>query len=141
VARQFDGPVKLKVHLAPPLFAERDPDTGQLKKRAYGAWVLRAMALLARAKRLRGTRWDPFGRSEERRAERQLIESYMATVDELIAGLGPDSHALAVEIARVPEQIRGYGHVKAAAISAAKAREAELLARFRAGPELKSAAE
>ncbi|MCA8932294.1 MAG: indolepyruvate ferredoxin oxidoreductase family protein, partial [Rhodospirillaceae bacterium] len=141
VARQFDGPVKLKVHLAPPLFAERDLDTGQLKKRAYGAWVLRAMALLARAKGLRGTRWDPFGRSEERRAERRLIEDYVATVDELIAGLGPDSHALAVEIARVPEQIRGYGHVKAANIAAAKAREADLLAQFRSGPELKSAAE
>jgi indolepyruvate ferredoxin oxidoreductase len=139
--RQFAGRPRLRVHLAPPLLAARDPATGQLKKKAYGPWMLRAMAVLARAKRLRGTAFDPFGRSAERRTERRLIEQYRAVVDELLAGLSLDNHALAVEIARLPEQIRGYGHVKQRHLAAVRQREAELLALFRAPATQLSAAE
>ena len=140
--RQFAGEPELKVYLAPPLLAERDPDTGHLKKRAYGPWMLTAFKYLARLRRLRGTWLDPFGRSEDRRTERRLITEYEAVLEELLQGLSPDNHALAVEIARIPEQIRGYGHVKARHLQAAKAREAELLAAFRQPAEVRlSAAE
>jgi indolepyruvate ferredoxin oxidoreductase len=138
---QFAGRPKLRIHLAPPLLAPRDPATGQLRKKAYGAWMLRAMAFLARGKRLRGTAFDPFGRSAERRVERRLIADYRALVEELLAGLTLDNHALAVEIARIPEQIRGYGHVKQRRLDATKQREAELLALFRAPATRLSAAE
>jgi indolepyruvate ferredoxin oxidoreductase len=140
--RQFAGEPALKVYLAPPLFAERDPDTGHLKKRAYGPWVLTAFKHLARLRRLRGTWLDPFGRAEERRTERQLIADYETVLEELLQGLSPDNHELAVAIAQIPEQIRGYGHVKMRHLAAAKAREAELLAAFRQPAEVRlSAAE
>ncbi|MGP1396732.1 MAG: indolepyruvate ferredoxin oxidoreductase family protein [Inquilinaceae bacterium] len=127
---QFEGDYTLRFHLAPPLMAERDPETGHLKKRTFGPWMLRAFALLARFKRLRGTRFDPFGRTAERRQERQLIVDYFAMIDRVLAGLNRDNHAVAVELASVPEHIRGYGHVKDAHLEKAKAREAELLAAF-----------
>ena len=139
--RQFAGRPQLEIHLAPPLFAARDPATGQLRKTAYGPWMLRAMALLARGKRLRGTAFDPFGRSAERRTERRLIADYRAVVEELLAGLTLDNHDLAVEIARLPEQIRGYGHVKQRHLDSVRRREAELLALFRAPATRLSAAE
>ncbi|MGK9168798.1 indolepyruvate ferredoxin oxidoreductase family protein [Inquilinus limosus] len=138
---QFEGDYKLEFHLAPPSFAEKDPDTGHLKKRAFGPWVLKTFKLLARMKRLRGTALDPFGRTAERKAERQLIADYEAVVEELLARLGPDTHAVCVAIARVPEQIRGYGHIKEENREKAKAREAELLASLRTPAAPKLAAE
>ncbi len=141
ISAQFEGRPKLRIHLAPPLLAARDPATGELQKRAYGPWMLTAMGWLARLKRLRGTAFDPFGYSAERRTERALIGAYEQVVEELLGGLSLDNHELAVEIARVPEQIRGYGHVKARHLRAAKAREAELLAAFRAPATRLTAAE
>ena len=138
---QFDGRPKLRIHLAPPLFAARDPSTGELKKRAYGPWMLTAMRWLARLKRVRGTAFDPFGYSAERRTERQLIGAYEGVIEELLGVLSLDNHELAVEVARIPEQIRGYGHVKARHLRAAKGREAELLAAFRAPATRMTAAE
>ena len=132
--RQFEGDFTLEFHLAPPLFAERDPVTGHLKKRRYGPWMLRAFGLLAKLKFLRGTRLDPFGRSDERRGERALIGEYEALIDELLAGLGRDNHALALELAAIPEQIRGFGHVKEASLAAARAKQAKLIDAFRAPP-------
>jgi indolepyruvate ferredoxin oxidoreductase len=136
---QFEGDFKLEFHLAPPLIAPRDPATGELRKMTFGPWMLPAMKLLARFRRLRGTRWDVFGRTEERRDERQLISDYAAAIEELIAGLETDNHALAVEIAKIPEVIRGFGHVKARNLEAAKAHEAQLLAAFR-DPSARAAA-
>jgi indolepyruvate ferredoxin oxidoreductase len=129
--RAFEGDYRLEFHLAPPLLAARDPMTGHLLKRNYGPWMLHAFALLARLKRLRGTWLDPFGRSAERRMERQLIVDYERTVRELIAALTPENHALAIEIATLPERIRGFGHVKEGNLAQAKSREAALLAAFR----------
>jgi indolepyruvate ferredoxin oxidoreductase len=129
---QFASDGKLRIHLAPPLFAERDPETGRLKKRPYGPWVLSAFRLLARLKRLRGTPLDPFGYGADRRIERQLIADYEAVVEELLQGLSQGNHALAVEIAGIPEQIRGFGHVKARHLEPAKRREADLLGLWRA---------
>jgi indolepyruvate ferredoxin oxidoreductase len=139
--RQFEGQPQLKIHLAPPLLAERDPATGRQKKRAYGPWMLTAMRHLARFKRLRGTPFDPFGYSAERRLERQLIAEYEAVLDEVLQHLTPANHDLAVELARLPEQIRGFGHVKERHLGVAKARENELLAALRAPATRLSAAE
>jgi indolepyruvate ferredoxin oxidoreductase len=139
--QQFEGSYKLKFHLAPPISAQRNPETGELEKRAYGRWVFPLFKVLARLKSLRGTWLDPFGRTAERKRERRLIVEYEAVIEELIARLNHDNHALAVEIAQVPEHIRGYGHVKDRHLEAAKGHEAELLATFRAPPEHRTAAE
>jgi indolepyruvate ferredoxin oxidoreductase len=127
---EFEGDYRLEFHLAPPVLARRDPITGELKKRAFGPWILTAFALLARLKFLRGTALDPFARTPERRAERQLIEDYFALVDVIAARLTPENYRLAVALAEVPEKIRGYGHVKMRSLAKAKAEEAELKAAF-----------
>ena len=129
---QFAGDIKLRFHLAPPLLARRDPQTGRLIKRAYGPWMFTAYRVLARLKFLRGGPLDPFGRTAERRQERQLIADYEATVRTLMAGLTAKNHALAMEIAALPEHIRGFGHVKQAHLDRVKARETELMAAFHA---------
>jgi indolepyruvate ferredoxin oxidoreductase len=139
--RQFEGQPKLQIHLAPPLLAERDPATGRQKKRAYGPRMLTAMRHLARFKRLRGTLFDPFGYSAERRLERRLIAEYEAVLEEVLHQLTPANHDLAVELARLPEQIRGFGHVKERHLGVAKARESELLALLRAPETRLTAAE
>jgi indolepyruvate ferredoxin oxidoreductase len=134
IGRRFEGRPQLELHLAPPLLASRDPATGHLKKRAYGPWIFTAMRYLARMKGLRGRWLDPFGHSAERRTERRLITDYESVIAELLTRLSPENYGLAVEIAQIPEHIRGYGHVKQRHLEAAKSREAELLAAFRAPP-------
>ena len=129
VAQQFEGDYKIRFHLAPPLLAKKDAD-GRLLKREYGPWVFTAFKLVAKLRFLRGTAFDIFGRTEERRMERQLIEDYFATVEKLLGKLDSGNVVLAAEIASVPEHIRGYGHVKEAHLHKAKAREAELLQKF-----------
>ncbi len=130
----FEGDYRIVHHLAPPLTAKRN-DKGELVKSAYaGAW-LRGMVfpLLARLKGLRGGALDVFGRSQERRTERALIEQYKACIDELLAnGLSAGRLPLAVEIARIPEDIRGYGHVKLRHLAAARTKWDALMAQWRA---------
>jgi indolepyruvate ferredoxin oxidoreductase len=109
---------------------------------SFGPWLLPAFRVLAKLKFLRGTSLDPFGRSAERRTERRLIEDYEATLGEVLAGLTPENHPIAVGLAAVPEKIRGFGHVKQQHLVAAKANETALLEQFRAGaPMLLKAAE
>jgi indolepyruvate ferredoxin oxidoreductase len=132
VADQFEGPYELHFHLAPPLLADRDPATGHLKKRVYGPWMLAGFRALAALRGLRGTAFDPFGRTAERRAERHLIVEYEAVLDEISRTLSPQNHGVAVELARLPLEIRGFGHVKETNRQSVRANEAELLARFRA---------
>ena len=112
IAGMFEGDYKLVHHLAPPLWSPRNAQ-GELCKRAFGTGTRGAFGVLARLKGLRGTFWDPFGRTEERRTERALIGEYEAAISEILGGLNLANHTLAVEFARLPEQIRGYGHVKA----------------------------
>ena len=138
---QFEGDYKLSFHLAPPLFADRDPVTGQLKKQEFGAWMMPAFRLLASLKKLRGTALDIFGYSEERKMERRLIGEYEATIDSVLATLDQNNHAMAVQIAAVPETMRGFGHVKEKNVQAAKEREASLLAAYRTPVTAKAAAE
>lgn len=131
LARQFTGPFKLKVHLAPPLLARRDPRTGHARKRGFGSWVFPAFRVLGALKALRGTRFDPFSYTAERKQERALIREYRELIAQLLPDLTPERHELAVQIAKVPLDIRGFGHVKHGNIVAAKSRQEQLLARFR----------
>jgi indolepyruvate ferredoxin oxidoreductase len=139
--RQFEGDLTVTYHLAPPLLARRDPVTGHLIKREFGSWMFTAFKLLARFKHLRGTRWDIFGRTEERKSERQEIQDYLATLDELTAGLTPENFALAVEIAALPEKIRGFGHIKERHLKAYHAEHGQLMEAWRNPVERPSAAE
>ena len=134
IAATFDGAPRLEFHLAPPILG-RTNARGEPKKMAFGPWMMWLFKLLAAAKILRGTPFDIFGRMPERRLERQLRADYEALLDELVAGLRPDNHTLAVALAALPEKIRGFGHVRLQHIEAAKAEEAALLAQFRAAPE------
>jgi indolepyruvate ferredoxin oxidoreductase len=136
---QFEGDYRLHFHLAPPLLARRN-EKGELIKREYGPWMFTAFRILAKLRFLRGTALDLFGGTEERRTERQLIADYEKTVDALLAKLTPDNHALAVQIASIPEEIRGYGHVKARHLDAARARQAKLLEAWRTPAEARAAA-
>src|SRR5690606_12522018 len=109
-------------------------------KKEYGPWVFTVFKLLAKMKGLRGTAFDLFGRTAERRMERQLIADYAQVVAELLAGLAAGHADLAAETAPVPRHLRGYGHVKEAHLAKAKAREAELLARWRSPQATRNAA-
>ena len=126
----FEGDFKLHYHLAPPLIAKKN-EKGELQKKKFGPAMLTAFKLLARLKGLRGTTWDIFGRSDERRVERALIGEYRASIDEVLATLDADRLAVAVEIARVPEQIRGYGHVKQRNLDAARVQWQALMHQWR----------
>jgi indolepyruvate ferredoxin oxidoreductase len=141
LAAQFDGDYRLEIHLAPPLLASRDPASGHLVKRGYGPWMLRALALLARLKRLRGTALDPFGHTAERRRERRLIADYERTIETVLARLTPANHASAVALAELPERIRGYGHVKERHIAEAASHERDLWQAFERGGSAAVAAE
>ena len=131
VAQQFEGDYKLVFHLAPPMTTQRDPRTGEPHKKAYGPWMMRAFHVLAKMRPLRGTALDVFARTAERRMERALIGEYETLVAELLRDVAPHNQSLAVELAQIPEHIRGYGHVKVRHLRQAKAEEAELLAAFR----------
>ncbi|HWI10546.1 MAG TPA: DUF6537 domain-containing protein, partial [Burkholderiaceae bacterium] len=109
---QFKHGYTLKYHLAPPAFAKRDPATGHLVKRQFGPWMQGALRLLAKFKGLRGGALDVFGRTEERRRDRQRIADYIKELDDICAQLVPANHAAAVALASVPDEIRGYGHVR-----------------------------
>jgi indolepyruvate ferredoxin oxidoreductase len=131
VAEQFEGDYKLTFHLAPPVFNKPDPVSGEAKKSVYGPWMMGAFRVLAKLRRVRGTALDPFNRTEERKNERALPGAYETMLAELLAALAPHNHKLAVQLAQIPEHIRGYGHVKERHLKAAKAKEAELLNAFR----------
>ena len=142
VEAQFSGPVRLTFHLAPPVLGRMDKATGRPAKTAFGPWMMTGFKVLARMKRLRGTAFDPFGRTAERRAERQLIADYRARIENLLPGLRRGNLETAIAIAALPATIRGFGPVKEASMAKAKALEVELVADFeRSGGTLKAAAE
>jgi indolepyruvate ferredoxin oxidoreductase len=130
IAAMFEGDYKIVHHMAPPLLAQRN-DKGELVKQQFGPWLRRALGVLAGLKGLRGGALDIFGKTAERRMERALIAEYRACIDELLTGLTPERLALAVRIARIPEDIRGYGHVKERHLSAARTRWTDLMAQWR----------
>ncbi len=130
IAAMFEGDYRIVHHMAPPMLAKRN-EKGELVKRAFGPWMRQALGVLAGFKGLRGGALDLFGKTEERRTERALVQEYRASVEELLAQLTPERLGLAVQIASIPEDIRGYGHVKERHLKAARARWQALQAQWR----------
>jgi indolepyruvate ferredoxin oxidoreductase len=127
----FPNGYSVKYNLAPPAISKRDPVTGHLIKRQFGGWMRSAFGVLAGLKGLRGGGLDFFGKTDERREERELIEDYLKDLDQICAQLTPANHAAAVALASVPDEIRGYGHVKEKAIAEAKQLHAQRWEEFR----------
>jgi indolepyruvate ferredoxin oxidoreductase len=121
----FEGDVRLTFHLAPPLFARIDPATGRSRKIAVGPWTLKLFSLLAKLKGLRGTYFDLFGITAERRTERALVGEYRALIERLLRGLDAENHAHAVKLAELPDEIRGYGQIKMASVEKVRQQWAE----------------
>jgi indolepyruvate ferredoxin oxidoreductase len=126
LGEKFEGDVRLRFHLAAPLLARRDKVTGHLQKKEYGGWMIHAFRLLARLKFLRGTAFDVFGYTAERNAERKLIEDYLVMIEQRLATLKAEHIPVLVKLARLPETIRGYGHIKEQSISRSLAEKARL---------------
>ncbi|MBX3660048.1 MAG: indolepyruvate ferredoxin oxidoreductase family protein [Ramlibacter sp.] len=139
VNAMFEGDFKLNYHLAPPLMAKRNAK-GELQKRKFGPAMLTAFRLLAKLKGLRGTALDVFGKTEERRTERALINDYRDSLEQILASLNAGNHALAVDIARLPEQIRGYGHVKERNLTAVRQKWAGLMQQWHHPEAIRQAA-
>ncbi len=143
----FEGDFKLVHHLAPPLMARKN-EKGELVKRPFGPWMRTAFRVMAKLKGLRGTPFDAFGYTEERKVERALIGEYCKSIEELLQTLSQRNLDLALEIARLPEDVRGYGHVKARNLAAVRARWERLMTEWRsalgaqseAGPKRKAKA-
>ncbi len=129
VASQFEGDYALRFHLAPPLFSRRDAQ-GRLVKRAYGPWIATAYRWLARARGLRGTPLDIFGYTAERREERRAIGEFTEHMQRVAKALNADNLSIALELARLPQSIRGFGHVKDGNRIAAEERRASLTQAF-----------
>jgi indolepyruvate ferredoxin oxidoreductase len=131
IAAQFDGDYKLAFHLAPPLLARKKPGSDVPAKVAFGGWMMPVFGALARFKGLRGTPLDPFGYTRERKGERALRDRYLAFVRELASGLRATNKDAALKLAQLPDQVRGYGHIKQAAMDKLDGQWPELLARYR----------
>jgi indolepyruvate ferredoxin oxidoreductase len=131
VNASFEGDFDIRFHLAPPLVSRLDPLTGRIPKKAFGSGMMRVFGMLKKLKGLRGTRWDVFGYTAERRAERALIAQYEQDIGELLDTLSYSRLALAQEIAALPQGIRGFGHVKMRNMAAAANKREQLLARWR----------
>jgi indolepyruvate ferredoxin oxidoreductase len=131
---QFAGDFKVTFHLAPPILPGRDPATGLARKREFGAWMLPVFRVLKSFKGLRGTPFDVFGHTRERRMERRLIEEFRTTIDAMVPRLTEHNVATATELARAAADVRGYGHVKDESVEAFHARKDKLLATFDGAP-------
>ncbi len=144
IQSRFEGVGRVEYHLAPPLLSWiwRDKSTGHPRKARLPGWLVKPLfRLLARGKALRGTRYDIFGYSAERRLERRMIEDYERIMDELVQRLSPATHETAKALAALPLEVRGFGHVKHAAYEATRGRERALLEALRAPDPVKAAAE
>jgi len=128
IAATFEGDYTLNFHLSPPMLAKTDPVTGKPLKRAYGPWMLMALRGLARLRFLRGGPLDVFGKTAERRLERELIADYERDITVFLENLNATNLDTAVALANLPEQIRGFGHVKLRTVEAARKKREALLA-------------
>jgi indolepyruvate ferredoxin oxidoreductase len=139
VKSQFEGDFTLNYHLAPPLISKKN-DKGQLIKQKFGPAILTGFKLLAKMKGLRGTAFDIFGKTEERKMERALIGQYKSSVEEVLRSLNADNITVALEIARIPESIKGFGHVKERNVEAAQLTWAALMGQLKSVGALQKAA-
>lgn len=130
IRQQFEGSYKLKLNLAPPLITQTDPVTGMPEKREFGPWVFTLLRIMSKYRHLRGGFWDIFGRTAERKMERRLISEYEDVITQITDKLNSSNHFAAMELAGLPEQMRGFGHVKEENVKQAKAREEQLLNAF-----------
>jgi len=131
IAELFEGDFKVKFHLAPPAIGSALDADGRPKKREFGPWMMTGFNILARLKGLRGTRFDLFGYTEERRMERKLRDDYIITISSMLDRLTPDNIELARKIASIPDDIRGFGPVKEKSVTLAMAKQQQLLAEFK----------
>jgi indolepyruvate ferredoxin oxidoreductase len=131
VNAMFEGDFKINYNLAPPMISKKN-EKGELQKRQFGPWMLTGFKVLAKLKGLRGTAWDVFGKTEERKMERALIGEYTASIDTVLATLNSANHSAAVEVARIPELIKGYGHVKERNVKTARLQWAGLMNEYAA---------
>jgi len=129
---QFEGKFSVSYHFAPPVLAATDRATGYPRKREFGPWFRHVLGLLRHFKAVRGTRLDLLGRSAERRMERQLIGEYRHAINAAIGALNPGNHELVLAIARIPDGIRGFGHVKERSVHSARNKLIDLQARLAA---------
>jgi indolepyruvate ferredoxin oxidoreductase len=129
LAKQFEGNYTLSFHMAPPLISRRD-ENGHLKKMKFGAWLLPVFGTLAKMKSIRGTFFDIFSYTAERKAERQLISDYFNMIYDVCNGLTVQNHKLSVEIATLPKDIKGFGHVKEENIATVNKRKKILMTAF-----------
>ena len=139
--KEFESWDRLQFHLAPPITAKKDPETGHLQKSVYGPSTMRLFRLLARMRRFRGTWLDVFGRTEERQMERRLVAEYRKLIDEVASTLDATNHAAAIALMAYPSRIRGYGHVKLRNAGLAEAEKQSLLDAFKSGVRIEEAAE
>ena len=139
VRQQFEGDFKLRFHLAPPLLAKRDAQ-GHLVKQSFGPWIATAFKWLARARGLRGSVFDVFGYTAERQGERAAVGEFEALMREVVELVDAARLTVAVELARLPQSVRGFGHVKARNEALARAKRTALLERLRAAPVVVAAA-
>ncbi len=140
VQSTFEGNLRFEFHLAPPIFARKDA-AGAPRKTTFGPWMMQAFRWLASFKSSRGGVFDIFGYNADRRADRQRLADYEILLEEMIGALSPANHAVAVALASLPENIRGYGHVREASAKTVEAERSALLERFRNAADLKIAAE
>jgi indolepyruvate ferredoxin oxidoreductase len=124
--KQFEGDFKISFNLAPPILQKGVDALGRPKKRVFGPWLLPVLRTMARFRFLRGTIFDPFGHSADRKLERDLIKGYEQDVVTVFKLLSPKNHDIAVELLSLPDQIRGYGPVKEASVAKAKVRYEQL---------------
>lgn len=134
LGQQFDGDYRVQVYLAPPLLSKPDPQTGKARKRVFGPWVFTLFRILAPMKKLRGTPFDLFGYTEERKTERALVQEYFSMLDDVISSMNINDYQRAVELAQLPASIRGFGHVKQASVEKARERKRVLMKLLRESP-------
>ena len=130
LANQFEGPYRLRFHLAPAFIAGKDPATGLPVKREFGSWIMVVFRALSACRGLRDTIFDPFRFSSERRLERKLLSDYETLVAQLIAHVESHNHVHAVDLARLPLKVRGYGYVKLRAAEAVEKEQVRLMTAF-----------
>ncbi len=135
LSETFEGAPRLKFHMAPPILARPNLETGKVDKMTFGGWVMPVLRIIARFRSVRGRWFDPFAYTDERRFERELIANFEGLVAGILSSLTPANHGLAVEIAKIPMRIRGYGHIKKRSAEIQAQRQTELLGRFLAASD------